>query len=87
MEDRPSRGQEFRDRVRCEALENLGYDVYTLDNKHPEVRGPAGKHCRANFADPRRMIKSIKFTWGNDIVFDSIILDYFFSPVSNLQYV
>jgi hypothetical protein len=33
-----SRGQEFRDRVRCEALENMsgkhGFNVYSLDNKH-----------------------------------------------------
>lgn len=33
-----SRGQEFRDRVRCEALENMkgkhGYNVFSLDNKH-----------------------------------------------------
>jgi hypothetical protein len=28
-------GQEFRDRVRCEALERLGYSVKTLDDKKP----------------------------------------------------
>lgn len=39
-EQNPSRGQGFRDRVRCEALEkeNGGYVVHTLDNKHdPEL--------------------------------------------------
>ena len=32
----PKRGQGFRDRVRCEALENEGFIVKTLDNKHDE---------------------------------------------------
>jgi len=28
------RGQEYPDRVRCEALENLGFIVHTVDDKH-----------------------------------------------------
>jgi hypothetical protein len=30
----PKVGQEFRDRVRCVELENLGYSVMTLDDKY-----------------------------------------------------
>ena len=78
----PKRGQEYRDRVRCEALEILGYSVKTLDNKHSDNLA-SGKHCTANFADPRRMLKSMKSKWEN-ITFDHIILDYFFSPVITL---
>ena len=78
----PKRGQEFRDRVRCEALEKFHHcSAYSLDNKHSTESSRLGKHCTANFADSRRMLKSIKDTWGNDISFDLIILDYFFSPV------
>jgi hypothetical protein len=76
----PKRGQEFRDRVRCEALENRGYEVYTLDNKHDLDEGRPGRHCRANFVDSRRMLQSIRRLWGDNIQFDDIILDYFFSP-------
>lgn len=56
-ENVPKRGQEYRDRVRCEALEDLGYIVRTLDNKHDDTR--LIKHCTANFADTRRMMRSI----------------------------
>lgn len=76
----PKRGQEYRDRVRCEALEELGYSVYTLDNKHKDTVLGHNKHCQANFADARRMFRSISTRWG-DVQFDHIILDYFFSPV------
>lgn len=77
----PKRGQEFRDRVRCEALEKMGYSVKTLDNKHDDMEARFGKHCRANFADSRRMLKSMRSKWGGNFQFDDIILDYFFSPV------
>lgn len=76
----PKRGQEYRDRIRCEALEKHGYTVMTLDNKHTDHNIASGKHCQANFADARRMVRSIESKWGNQ-VFDEIILDYFFSPV------
>ena len=58
----PKRGQEFRDRVRCEALEKHGYRVLTLDDKHKEheVGQHAGKHVQANFVDARRMIRAIR---------------------------
>ena len=44
-EQNPSRGQGFRDRVRCEALEREGdgYVVHTLDNKHDISLAKAGK--------------------------------------------
>lgn len=77
----PARGQEFRDRVRCEALSKLGYSVKTLDDKH-EDESDENLHCQTNFSDPRRMISSMQTLWkNNDCKFDHIILDYFFSPV------
>lgn len=75
----PKRGQEFRDRVRCEALKNLGYNIFTLDDKHEDA--VIEEHCRANFADTRRMMQSMKTKWEK-VHFDHIVLDYFFSPVS-----
>ena len=30
-------GQEYRDIVRCESLTALGFNVFTLDNKHGPV--------------------------------------------------
>lgn len=75
---KPMRGQEYRDRVRCEALKSLGYEVYTLDDKHNSDNLP--NHVMANFNNHRVMMKSIKAKWG-DIQFDAIMLDYFFSPV------
>ena len=77
----PKVGQEFRDRVRCVELENLGYSVKTLDDKHAAETLDHGKHCRANFTQPRRMLQSMKAAWGQSIKLDHIILDYFFSPV------
>ena len=73
----PKRGQEYRDRVRCEALENLGFIVHTVDDKH--VDHP--RHCNANFNNDRAFIKQIKDKWGHDLQYSHIILDYFFSPV------
>ena len=77
----PKVGQEFRDRVRCEELEGLGYSVKTLDDKHSAESLVHGKHCRANFTQPRRMLQSMEAAWGKGIQLDHIILDYFFSPV------
>ena len=76
----PRRGQTYRDRVRCEALENSGFDVYTLDDKHDDNGDDMEKHCRTRFTNKRRMMKSIDINWG-DISFDHVCLDYFFSPV------
>lgn len=79
-EQHPKRGQEFRDRVRCEALEKIGYKTFTLDDKHNGDRLGHGRHCTANFADSRRMLKMMQNRWGEDNDFDYIVLDYFFSP-------
>lgn len=78
-ETRPMRGQEFRDRVRCDALDS-SYKVYTMDDKHDESLATPGRHCRANFADTHRMLKSMEAKWGPEHSFDMIVLDYFFSP-------
>ena len=80
VESIPKRGQEYRDRVRCQALQGLGFNVRTLDNKHNDVT--LENHCNANFADTRRMIKAIQQKWGSKESFNHVILDYFMSPVS-----
>ena len=77
-EQRAKRGQEYRDRVRCEAMESIGFQVKTLDNKHSDAK--LDKHCTANFSDTRRMMKSMDAKWSGE-KFDHVILDYFFSPV------
>jgi hypothetical protein len=77
----PSRGQNFRDQVRCVELQNLGFKVLTVDDKHEDDYFFPGKYCNANFNNDRGMLKQIQEKWGNDIKFSHIILDYFFSPV------
>ena len=72
-------GQEYRDRIRCQALEKE-CDVFTLDDKHTPDLAIEKRHCRTNFADPRRMITTLFDTWEEGISFDCIILDYFFLP-------
>jgi len=88
-EDKPKCGQGFRDKVRCEALESLGYEVFTLDDKHKENNALKNRHCEANFADHLRMFKSISNRWP-DIMsgtgFGMIILDYFFSPAGWVEH-
>jgi len=54
----PKRGQEYRDRVRCDALEKIGHKVYTLDDKHNGDRIKSGRHCQANFAFMPAFVKS-----------------------------
>lgn len=46
----PGRGQQFRDRTRISALEDLDYTVYSLDNKHDPEYNFSARHCQANFA-------------------------------------
>ena len=77
----PKRGQEFRDRVRCVALEDLGFFVHTLDEKHDDLPLVHGKHCNSNFNHHRNFIRHVKSKWGGDIKFSHVILDYFFSPI------
>ena len=73
-------GQEYRDLVRCESLSSLGFEVFSLDDKHKAIHG---KHCNANFNDFRRMQKSFKYQQAYRLNLGAkfIILDYFFSPV------
>jgi hypothetical protein len=80
----PDRGQLFRDGVRSKALEDAGYVVRTLDNKHIETDVELGAeiHCDTSFTDSRKMLKAVWKTFGRDVIFDLVILDYFFSPVS-----
>ena len=86
LETEPKRGQGFRDGKRCTAMKDLGFDVYTLDDKHDVQHAMHGKHCQANFSDEKRMIKSIQSTWRDNISFDTIILDYFFSPAGWVEF-
>lgn len=82
----PGVGQCWRDAVRCFALESCGYRVLSLDNKHVDASqcgSDNNVHCNANFGDPRRMFKSILQIFGVGIIFNTIILDYFFCPVSH----
>ena len=80
----PSRGQPFRDRVRCEALETLGgFTVYTLDHQHPSSDGKEGRHCCTDFSNPRRMAIVMQETWGNALKFDLII--YFMMLIAPSQ--
>jgi hypothetical protein len=70
-------GQEYRDYVRVTALEENGYKVVTLDNKH---NSKPGKHLNASFTSPR----SMKAAFQSDSMcaqsFDHVVLDWFFSP-------
>ena len=80
----PSRGQEFRDRVRCVELQELGFNVFTVDDKHADDYNNLlfpGKHCNANFNNERGLLNQIQAKWGTDVKFSHIILDYFFSPI------
>jgi hypothetical protein len=78
-ENIPKRGQEYRDRVRCQALQDMGYKVRSLDNKHDDTH--LKNHCNANFADTRRMTKALQQKWEGE-TYQHVILDYFMSPVS-----
>ena len=73
-------GQEWRDKIRLDSLSLLGYTVFSMDDKHKPIQG---KHCDANFNNPRRMNRSIKDQNIFQINLGAkwIILDYFFMPV------
>ena len=71
----PSCGQSYRDWVRCSMLTTMGYDVFTVDDKHKSN----GRHSNADFNS--RYFKDNVFAelpqaFGASIV----MLDYFFSP-------
>lgn len=78
-ERRSNQGQPFRDRMRCQALEeNTFCKVYTCDIDHDDVEyddvrvteGNKAKptrlrcHVRANFNDPRRMFAAFRTKFG-----------------------
>jgi len=74
-------GQEFRDFIRIASLVDLGYTVFSMDDKHPTIWG---KHCNANFNDFRRMFIKMKTAYPINLKATFILLDYFFSPVTIL---
>ena len=79
-------GQEVRDRIRLDGLVSLGFTCKTLDDKHAEERAIEGSHCQASFlSHSYRLKKNLIYKWGH-IEFDVIILDYFFSPVSLVNF-
>jgi len=56
------RGQGYRDAIRCQSLQEGGFDVLSLDDKHSEeeyydAEARPGTHCKADFADARRMFQ------------------------------
>jgi hypothetical protein len=56
-----------------------------LDDKHDAKKARVGRHCFASFSSGiRRLQKRIVESWG-EIVFDCIVLDYFFMPVSYIH--
>ena len=81
LEQKLNRGQEGRDRVRCLAMENRGFVVNTLDDKHVQQRAMSGRHCCTSFTD-RHMVKALENQLGIGMKFDFVFPDYFFSPVS-----
>ena len=78
-------GQEWRDYQRIISLINNGYNVFSLDDKHKPI---IGKHCNANFNNPRRMMRSFKIQKAFPLCLKAkyILLDYFFSPVIYIIY-
>ena len=82
--DKFKRGQEIRDKIRCESLISMGFKIRTIDDKHSDAH--IQNHCKCNFNDPRRLLLSVKKKWGDEgkIQYRHIILDYFFSPVSTI---
>ena len=85
-EVRPVVGQQYRDRVRIQKLELFGYNVYTLDDRHKSSSNTEpGKHCCSDFNKLRFLRQALLETWGTNVKFDYIILDYFFCPEGWLQ--
>ena len=71
----PSRGQRFRDWVRCDALEKMGWELTTIDNKHNSHR----RHCCADF-NSRKFFEDVLLTSPAAFGADIVMLDYFFGP-------
>jgi hypothetical protein len=64
-----------------------GWAVYTLDNKHSgqDALVERGRHCCANFADYRRMKQSLRQDLDTSGPFNTIILDYAYSPAGHVE--
>ena len=58
----PSRGQGYRDMIRCESLERRGYRVDTLDNKHKSTHGKLGEIYSLNHL---HFISHFRFIFGS----------------------
>lgn len=73
-------GQERRDLIRILGMIKLGYEIFSMDDKHNPVNG---RHCNANFNNSRKMFKSMSIQQAYPINLRAkyIILDYFFSIV------
>ena len=73
--------QLLRDGLRCESLEvDLHYNIYTIDLGHEPYLAIDGRHIRHDFTDVGVLAK-MDTTWKG-LVFQNIILDYFYTPNS-----
>ena len=74
-------GQGFRDYQKIKRLVELGYTVYTIDDKHDSI---PELHCRTNFNMYRDFYKCIRKVFPSITlgIVQFILIDYFFSPVS-----
>lgn len=64
--DAPVQGQEYRDKLRCVALEEDGYEVFTMDDKHNSSEGAECRHCKSNFCDERKMVIWLNKIWNGE---------------------
>ena len=71
----PSRGQGYRDWVRCNMLTTMGWDVFTIDDKHTSN----GRHCNADF-NSRFFKDNIFAEFSQSFGASIVMLDYFFGP-------
>jgi hypothetical protein len=60
-------------------LEISGYDVYSIDNDNEKISN--NRHCKTNIFQPRQMLIDMGNSWGSNLQFDLIIIDYAFTKV------
>jgi len=73
--------QHLRDGLRCESIEVDGpYNVYTIDLGHEPCLAIEGRHIHHDFTDDG-VLPKMDTTWPG-LVFQHIILDYFYMPNS-----
>jgi hypothetical protein len=78
-------GQCTRDSIRCQALEDEGFSVFSVDLNKPKetvVYFGVDRHYTGNFSDSARFIRGINEQW-NSIKFDFVCLDYYSLPDSD----